>query len=238
MQIDPESGGRADYDREVRGWLKIRAPQLDGVPIHMCQIVPDDSGENIEFEEFDQDGDICGGQREERYEFGSADEVVAGLMDRAKEDPWVQEVCAALARERRWPNGWLRRSTLEIFKGSDDMFHVTAVANRSSILRYGLDWTRMGDAPGITGSRRFELPVIFACDSREESESFMRIAKFPSDIWAIRVGGLWIENGPDGWWILAHSVEPSRLSVVGSDTLLKRAHQHTPSKYPKHRKKT
>jgi len=32
------------------------------------------------------------------------------------------------------------------------LFHVSSVANRDSILAYGLDWTRMGAAPGIAGS--------------------------------------------------------------------------------------
>ena len=32
------------------------------------------------------------------------------------------------------------------------LFHVSSALNRESILAHGLDWTRMGAAPGIAGS--------------------------------------------------------------------------------------
>jgi hypothetical protein len=32
------------------------------------------------------------------------------------------------------------------------LYHVTSVRNRGSIRAHGLDWTRMGEAPGIAGS--------------------------------------------------------------------------------------
>jgi len=72
---------------------------------------------------------------------------------------------AALDRENRWglADGW-RRPVLEVFQGTGQMFHVTATANRESIRRHGLDWRRMGAAPGIAGSTRPELPAMFACD--------------------------------------------------------------------------
>jgi hypothetical protein len=39
-------------------------------------------------------------------------------------------------------------------------FHVSSTLNRTSIDQYGLDWTRMGPAPGIAGS---EYPEVAGC---------------------------------------------------------------------------
>jgi hypothetical protein len=39
----------------------------------------------------------------------------------------------------------------------------------------------------------------------------------PVDIWAVRVDGLWLESGPDGWQLVAAPIEPERLSLVATD---------------------
>ena len=43
------------------------------------------------------------------------------------------------------------------------LFHVTSALNRDSILAHGLDWTRMGAAPGIAGSLTPEEEGMFLC---------------------------------------------------------------------------
>lgn len=97
------------------------------------------------------------------------------------------------------------------------MFHATAAANRESIRRHGLDWRRMGAAPGIAGSTRPELPAVFACDSRDDISFFLHIARTPADIWAVDVEGLWVETGPYGWWIISQPIGPGCLTLAESD---------------------
>jgi hypothetical protein len=101
--------------------------------------------------------------------------------------------------------------------GQGELFHVTAVANRESISRHGLDWHRMGAAPGIAGSAEPELAAVFVCDSREEADFFTAMARSPSDVWAVRAGGLWIENGPNGWQLITEPVGPDRLRLADRD---------------------
>jgi hypothetical protein len=60
-------------------------------------------------------------------------------------------------------------------------------ANRHSILAHGLDWTRMGAAPGIAGSLTPEAEGIFLCTDESEAQFFTRINNTggPVDIWAV-----------------------------------------------------
>lgn len=101
--------------------------------------------------------------------------------------------------------------------GQGELFHVTAVANRESISRQGLDWHRMGAAPGIAGSAEPELAAVFVCDSRDEADFFTAMARSPSDVWAVRAEGLWVENGPNGWQIITEPVGPDRLRLGACD---------------------
>ncbi|MGD0558874.1 MAG: hypothetical protein ABSA93_28350 [Streptosporangiaceae bacterium] len=67
------------------------------------------------------------------------------------------------------------------------MFHVTSVANRDSILRHGLDWSRMGAAPGIAGSRAPEAEGVFLASDEFEADWFvgMNNAGTPVDVWEV-----------------------------------------------------
>ena len=183
-------------------------------------VVPGESDSAaIELVELDRDAGIWGGSREGAPDaFGTAAGVLAALSSRPAGDPWAAEVAAALDRENRWgpADGW-RRPVLEVIQGTGHMFHVTATANRESIRRHGLDWRRMGAAPGIAGSTRPELPAVFACDEREDISFFLNMARTPADVWAIDVGGLWAENGPDGWWIISQPIGPDRLTLAERD---------------------
>ncbi len=62
-----------------------------------------------------------------------------------------------------------------------------------------------------------ELPAIFLCESLAETSFFTEMASVPTDVWAVRVDGLWVETGPDGWLILAEPVLPERLRLVETD---------------------
>jgi hypothetical protein len=68
------------------------------------------------------------------------------------------------------------------------VFHVTSTHNRASILRHGLDWTRMGDQPGIAGSGHAERDCVFLARDIEEAEWFVSISRSHHqsvDIWEI-----------------------------------------------------
>jgi len=45
------------------------------------------------------------------------------------------------------------------------------------------------------------------------------MADEPTDVWAVRVDGLVIENGPDAWHIVAELIPPDRLPLVRPDVL-------------------
>jgi hypothetical protein len=187
--------------------------------VHECLIsVSEDDDVGLEFEELAPDGTVCGCRHQESgtYSFGSPEEVITATTGRAVGDEWAAAVCAALDRERSWLSEG-RRSTLLVQVGQGEMFHATAVANRESISMHGIDWRRMETATGIAGSRQPELAAVFLCESHEEVEFFTKMARVPTDIWAVRVDGLWLENGPDGWIILPEPIGPERLRLVEKD---------------------
>ena len=66
-------------------------------------------------------------------------------------------------------------------------YHVTSVLNRTSILTHGLDWTRMGAAPGIAGSRRAEQEGCFLAHGDMEADWFVRMNNTggPVDVWQV-----------------------------------------------------
>jgi hypothetical protein len=71
--------------------------------------------------------------------------------------------------------------------GMPSLFHVTSALNRDSIMRHGLDWTRMGAAPGIAGSRGPEQAGVFLCRDEFDASSFVRMNNTggPVDVWAV-----------------------------------------------------
>lgn len=66
-------------------------------------------------------------------------------------------------------------------------FHVTSAVNRESILAHGLDWTRMGAAPGIAGSAVPEEQGVFLCRDEFEAGLFvpMNSTGGPVDVCAV-----------------------------------------------------
>jgi hypothetical protein len=68
-------------------------------------------------------------------------------------------------------------------------FHVTSALNRVSIQQYGLDWRRMGLAPGIAGSRQPEEDGIFLVNDEFSVEWFAHMGLEGEhesvDVWAV-----------------------------------------------------
>lgn len=177
---------------------------------------------DFELEELSPDGSLCrvvlgGGGTV----IGSTQQVVSASTGLDLHDPWVSEVTKALARERRWRAegfGIGRRYVLEVRLGSGDMFHVSAVANRDSIEQHGLDWRRMGVAPGVAGGHTPELPGIFLQES-EDAHFIVEMAPFATDVWKVSVEGLWVESGPSGWWLCCQRFPPHRLDLLSPTVL-------------------
>jgi hypothetical protein len=216
-----EEEDRLAYLEARDAWLMRTVPELVGSePDHRSYIeMPD--GASIELEEF-AGGSLCSGRRigSGPVAFGSPADVLAGTTGCTKADPWLLAVVAALARERTWRAG--RRQHLEVRFGSGELFHVTTAGNRDSIRRYGLDWTLMSRR-GIAGSAGPELDAIFLCDSLEDAEFFtwMGTSGARLDVWGVRVDGLVVESGPDGWWIVNERIPPERLRLAVSDLVPK-----------------
>jgi hypothetical protein len=211
-----ESAARDAYEYARLSWLLEHMPGLAGSePAHESLIQLPGDEQWIEFEEFDPGAFVCGARcgGAGTYGFGSIGQALAAASGLAVDDRWVAAVCAALARERTWKHQG-RRSTLVVKEASGEMFHATATQNRQSILRYGLDWRQMGTVPGIAGSPEPELAAVFLCESREEIGFFTQMSRLPADVWAVRVDGLWVESGPDGWLIVPEPVPPERLRLV------------------------
>jgi hypothetical protein len=99
--------------------------------------------------------------------------------------------------------------------GIGTLAHATASANRESILRWGLDWKRMGDARGIAGSGQPELEAVFL-DHVDGIEFFTRMSRQPCDVWEVDVTGLWIEIHED-WLIHRSPIASSRLRLLATD---------------------
>ena len=205
------------YELERERWLELHAPKLAGTgPRHECSIVVPDEDDPIAFEEFSGNGEICGACGRGTFAFGTAAFVISSTSGRATDDPWVTAVVDALSRERSWV-GDGRRQILVVALGQGEMFHLTAAKNRESILLHGLDWQQMGDRGGIAGSRSPELSAIFLCENREETSFFLNMARWACDLWAVRVAGLWLENGPSGWVIVPQVITPDRIRLVETD---------------------
>ncbi|HKN93622.1 MAG TPA: hypothetical protein VJU60_04755 [Thermoleophilaceae bacterium] len=218
VAANEDAAARGRYEHAREQWLAVNAPDRVGrEPLRECLLLQSEEDEfGIELEELVPDAGLFGARRQRSgsHCFGTAEHVIAATSGRGVTDPWVQAVCAALEREREWR---LRRSRLAVEMFEGELFHVTATANRESINRHGLDWRRMRDAQGIAGSLGPELPAVFLAESRDDADFFVDMARVPVDIWAVRVDGLWLESGPDGWVLVASPIERGRINLVATD---------------------
>jgi hypothetical protein len=223
--FEEAAASRATYVQARAEWFAANAVGLVAAePVHRTFALwrSDESG--IELEEFDHAGAICGARStvgRPQLGFGADVEALAAASGRSAQDPWVMNVCAALARDRSgWSKG--RRQVLLVQRGEGTMYHVSAVTNRDSIGRHGLDWRHMGATAGVAGSPEPEVAGIFLCASDFDARFFTDMARTPSDIWTVRVDGFWLEgdpnaNGGDNWMLVTEPVAPERLELLETD---------------------
>ncbi|MGW5655143.1 hypothetical protein [Streptomyces humi] len=100
------------------------------------------------------------------------------------------------------------------------LFHVSSVLNRQSIAQHGLDWTRMGAARGIAGSRRPEVEGTFVCRDEEEAKFFFGINNTGGlvDLWSVEgiVEESLLDNG-NGFFYHPGRIPAARVRLVRTD---------------------
>lgn len=97
---------------------------------------------------------------------------------------------------------------------------MTSVLNRSSILTYGLDSSRMAVAPGIAGSQRPEVDGCFLCLDLWEVEWFVEMNNTggPVDVWAIDgLSGVDLVADPNGHNYYPGTIALARLHLLRRD---------------------
>jgi hypothetical protein len=99
----------------------------------------------------------------------------------------------------------------------EKLFHVSASANRESIRKHGLDWTRMGAAPGlVSGEHLPEEPLVYLDEERGLSLWFRTHGQL-MDVWEVRAEGLDLVRTGDGWIVSPKPIPPERLTLVEQD---------------------
>jgi hypothetical protein len=106
------------------------------------------------------------------------------------------------------------------------LFHVTAVQNRASIRRHGLDWDRMGAAWGIANSPVTEVAGIFLARDRSEADWFAAFQDVV-DVWAVTFDedfnphnpplSLPFKTADTGYLYYEDRIPPSRVELVDAD---------------------
>jgi hypothetical protein len=99
------------------------------------------------------------------------------------------------------------------------LFHVSSVLNRESIEEHGLDWSRMGAAPGIAGNRTPEVEGCFVGQDERDADFFVGFDANPVvDIWRIE-GIRWTKliQSAEGFWYYPGLVPPSMLTLHRRD---------------------
>lgn len=98
--------------------------------------------------------------------------------------------------------------------------HVTSTINRESIRAHGLDWRRMGEAPGIAGSVRPEQAGVFVCRDEFECEFFVSMNNTggPVDVWVLDgVTEDELVQSPEGFVYVPRAVPPTAVRLVRTD---------------------
>jgi hypothetical protein len=95
------------------------------------------------------------------------------------------------------------------------MFHASDARNRESLRERGLDWRRMGPAPGIAGSPAPEVEGVFLTATLDEARFFVRLRPgLAVDVWEVDVPGVTVNEGCDGWWVSRTPIPADQLRLV------------------------
>jgi hypothetical protein len=97
---------------------------------------------------------------------------------------------------------------------------VTSVANRLSIAEHGLDWRRMGAAPGIAGSRRPEQEGCFLAPDEWTASYFVEMNNTdgPVDVWGVDLPAeAELTESPEGYGYFPGVIPPERLQLLRKD---------------------
>ncbi len=100
------------------------------------------------------------------------------------------------------------------------VYHTSPSANRDSIRIHGLDWERMGAAPGLaSGVNVPEEPAICLARDLEEARWFagMPRGRDPVDIWEVRPDGLDLFEVVEGFVYYSTPIPADRLNLVETD---------------------
>jgi hypothetical protein len=98
--------------------------------------------------------------------------------------------------------------------------HVSSSKNRESTERHGLDWNRMGAAPGIAGSLRPEVDGAFLCCEDGDHRFFVELNNTggPVDVWEVSgVSETELDESSNGFCYVARVVPPRDLRLVRRD---------------------
>lgn len=166
----------------------------------------------------------------------------------------VTASAAILANERRgtprWPGtgaddrfrfGCTAKITERYVIAVPRLYHVSSVRNRESIKRFGLDWTRMGAAPGIAGSRRPEVEGVFLCVEQLDADWFVRLNNTggPVDIWAVEGVELnELRTSPEGFSYFPGNIGVHELQLIEQDSDETSSGGHAPASRPRRRRRS
>jgi hypothetical protein len=128
-------------------------------------VVPCDAGD-VELEQLDEAGLEWYATGPGGDHLGRLPETREGAVGGTPDPEWLALVMATIEQQDR---GSRSRSMLLVKRAQRTWFHATFAANRESIARHGLDWTRMAGS-GIAGSRDPEAEGVFLCADPESAE--------------------------------------------------------------------
>ena len=161
------------YEAARSAWLAENAPHLRAAaPAYECVLELGESDDVLAFEELSPDGDLCGcrARGPGRWAFGSPAGAIAEALGLDLDDPWLAAIVATLDHDRAWSYGG-RQHLLAARPGREEMFHVSAVENRGSILQHGLDWRCMGACQGRRLPRTRPPPAVCGSDSAADASA-------------------------------------------------------------------
>jgi hypothetical protein len=105
------------------------------------------------------------------------------------------------------------------------VFHVTSSRNRESILTHGLDWSYMGAARGIAGSRQPEQEGCFLALDEREADWFIEMNNTGGavDVWQVKnVDPEELIESPEGHFFFPGVIRRDQIALVRQDVAERR----------------